>query len=249
MKPLKELLQRIQSQPFFNNPLYLRYKHLTIPIFVLVSAILISTLVTVPQFFKLFETFNKIDELSGQKSFFQQKKATLQSVDVELFRKNLDTALIALPTDKDIPGVTGELLVALSGSGMTLEGITFSGGADESAKGGVSEYTLRLDISGSDENLKSFMERVKLSPRIVKLVSVEANKSKSGNFSASVSLVTLYQRLPESIGTVEEKVPDITNDDLQTLADIRVKADALPQTSSVGGGATPTGGKLNPFAP
>lgn len=244
MKLIDDIKEKVQGSPLLNSPLFLRNKHLVVPGVVLILSLLILGLVTLPQFFKLFDTYKQINELSAKRSFFQEKTAKLENLDVDLYRKNLDTALIALPVDKDIPGVTGELLVALSGSGMTLEAITYAGGASDPTK--ISEYTLRLDITGKEADLKNFLGRVKLLPRIVKMVSLDAGKSK-GMFSVSVSFVTLYQPLPENIGTVEEKIPEITDEDAKVLADIRTKADALPQTT---GGGTSTGvGKLNPFAP
>lgn len=243
MKLFSDLKDKIQSQPFFSSPLYLRYQHLVVPGVVLVVAILISVLVTGPQLFKVLEAFKTIEDKSAEKSFYQQKIATLSGIDTELYRKNLDTALLALPVDKNIPGVTGELLVALSGSGMTLDGITFSGADGAADK--TSEYTLRMEVSGSEESLESFMERVKLSPRIVKLTTIDVNKARNGNLTASISFVALYQPLPNNIGTVDQPVPEISEKDLQTLADIKIKADAQPQI--ITGEAVKVEGKSNPF--
>lgn len=243
---LKDLKEKLAASGILTSPLYLKYHQFIVPGTVLVIAILITVLVTIPQFLRLFETFNNIRNLTEKKSFFQTKVAALQAIDQVTYQKNLDTALLALPVDKNIPGVTGELLVALSNSGMNLIGITFSNSPPESEK--VEEFVLKIDVTGSEESLKNFLDRVKLTPRLIKLASIEVGKAKNGTVSASVGFVTLYQQLPKNIGAVEEPIPTITKEDVQVLADIEAKAQALPRVDT-NGAASGTTGKLNPFAP
>lgn len=245
---IKELKEQLASNPFFSSPVYLRYKQFIVPGIVLVIAILISMLVTIPQFLRLFETFKNISDLNQQKEFLQNKVAALQTLDQVQYQKDLDIALMALPVDKNIPGVTGEILVALSGSGMSMDGLTFANAPLESEK--VEEFTLRLEVTGTQESLSNFLERVKLTPRLIRMTSVDVGKTKSGLVSASVGFVTLYQQLPKKIGAVEEPVPQITAADTQVLADIKSKAGSISSESPADlGGSGGSVGKLNPFAP
>lgn len=247
MEKLLQIKQKIASLSFFSSPIYFKYRPLLVPGAVLVIAILISTLVTIPQFFKLFETFKKIEELNTNKAFFQNKISALEGVNLELYRRNLDTALIALPVERDIPGVTGELLVALSGSGLVLDGITFSSSESESEK--ISEYNLKIDVNGNEENLKDFLDRVKVLPRIIKLSSIDVSSGKKDRLSASIGFVTLYQQLPKQISAVDEAVPLLTPQDSQVLSAIEDKIKLLPTVTPETGVATPVKGKLNPFSP
>lgn len=241
----KELQARIASMPLFNSPFFLKHRHLIVPGIVLVLALLIVSLITVPQFLKLFETFRTIDELNAKKAFYQKKIAGLGSLDLALYRKDLETALIALPVDKDITGVTGELLVALSGSGMSLGGVTFAADSPGSEK--VQEYTIKMEVTGSEDNLRNFLERVKLTPRIIKLESIEIGRGKGNLISASLGFITLYQQLPQHIGSVDEDLPQITTADLQILTDIDAKIKALPKVTTVEASTSATG-KLDPFS-
>lgn len=243
---IADIKERIASSGILTNPLYIKYRQFIVPGIVLVIAILISALVTIPQFFRLFETYKTIGQLSEQKVFFQTKVAKLKSIDQNQEQKDLDTALLALPVDKNIPGVTGELLVALSGSGMSLDGIAFSNSPAESEK--VEEFTLRMDVTGSQGALTNFLSRVKLTPRIVKLTSLDVSKGKDNKIAATVGLVTLYQQLPKNINAVDEAVPEIVDKDTQVLADIRAKAEALPSANSGQTASSSAKGKLNPFA-
>lgn len=240
-----DLKQKVATSGILTNPLYIKYRQYVVPGIVLVIALLISGLVTVPQIFRLFETFKTIDELNKQKEFYQNKNAELQTLDLVTYQEDLDTALLALPVDKNITGVTGELLTALSGSGMTLDGITFANTPLESEK--IEEFTLRMDVSGTETELKNFLERVKMTPRIVKMTSLEIGKSKDSRMAISVGFVTLYQQLPKNISAVDEPLPSISQDESKILAGIKAKAESLPSATSNSG--TGNIGKLNPFAP
>lgn len=245
MEQLKLLKRKIGESSFFSSPFYLKYNRFIVPAMVLIIALLISALVTVPQVFKLFETFKTIDGLNQKKSFYQKKTEELEGLNLPDTRQELETALVALPVDKDITGVTGELLVALSGSGMSLDAISFSSTAPESEK--VQEYSLRMDVSGNEESLKSFLDRVKVTPRLIKLSSIDISKGTRTSLSASIGFVTLYQQLPQNVGSVDEDVPKITAADRQILSDIQAKIISLPRITQTEASGSATG-KLNPFS-
>lgn len=244
--------EQIAASGILSNPLYIKYKQYIIPAAVLIIALLISVLVTVPQFMRLFETFATIEDLTNQRQFYQEKAAELESANLASYQEDLNVALIALPVDKDIPGVTGEILTALSGSGMTLDGITFSNSPAESEK--VEEFSMRVDVTGSEAALQNFLERVKVTPRIIKLTSIESSKGRNGDMSATIGFVTLYQKLPSNIGAVDAPLPELTKENSEILADIKARAGNIPTAGSTGSGRGSDGttgpvGKLNPFAP
>lgn len=243
----KILKDQLVSSGILTNPLYIRYKQYLVPAIVLIIATLITVLVTVPQFLRLFETFKRINDLTEQREFYRTKVAELEQIDQETFQEDLDTALLALPVEKNITGVAGELLAALSGSGMSLDGISFSNSPPESQK--VEEFGLKVDVTGTEEQLKNFLERVKLTPRMIKMTSLEVGKARDTRISAGVGFVTLYQQLPSNIGAVDEPVPVISQESLEVLANIKSRALSLPSIDSSSGAGGGNFGKLNPFAP
>lgn len=245
MTGLNSLKKTLKDSQLLKNEFVERYKIFFVPVVVLALAVLISALVTIPQFLKLFDTFKSINELNEKKVFYQQKELELESIDQDRFRKDLDTALVALPVEKDIPGVLGELLVALGGSGMNLEGITFSVAPAESEK--TQEYAVTINASGEDSSLRNFLERIAIAPRMIKLISIEVSKNSGKNISASVTFVTFYQLLPKSIGSVDDKLPRITQEETQILTDIGQKLKTFPKIESQS--TETTKGKLDPFRP
>lgn len=238
---------QIANSGILTNPFYIKYKQYIVPFAVIVSALLISILVTIPQFLRLFETFKTIEELTTKKQFYKEKSEQLEQMDLTTYQQDLDLALIALPVDKDIPGVTGEILTALSGSGLSLDGITFSNSPAESQK--VQEFGMKVDVVGTRENLRNFLNRIKVTPRIIKLSYLETGKARGGEISASVGFVTLYQQLPENIGAVDEPIAQLSPENAKILADIKSRAGSIPTTVSSDPGTSGSIGKLNPFAP
>lgn len=243
---LNSIRKQIASSGVMENSLVVKYKVLLVPIIVVVLAGVIVVLVTIPQLVGLFNTFKTIDELNAKKVVYQKKAGELERINVEDFRKNLDTALVALPVEKDIPGVMGELLVSLGGSGLGLDGITFSNSPPESDK--LQEYMITIDVSGEEQSLRSFLQRVTVAPRLIKLTGIEVSKGAVGKIGASITFTTFYQALPNAIGSVDEKLPVIGNADTQILADIETKIKTFPKVTTEQAGSSVTG-KLDPFRP
>lgn len=246
MKDLKILKKKLLSSPLMTSELVIKYKVLLVPGIVLVTSILIVVLVTIPQFFSLLQTFKTIDDLNQKKIVYQKKAADLEQIQIEDYRKDLDTALEALPVEKNIPGIIGQMLVSLGGSGLSLEGISFSNAPPESEK--VQEYTITIDVSGDEIALGNFLERVTIAPRLVKLSSIEVNQGAGDNVSASLTFATFYQLLPKTAGSVDDKLPVITKSEKQMLSDIRTKVETFPQIGLQQSGEA-TAGKLDPFRP
>lgn len=245
MTGLDRIKKNLKDSEILKNEYIEKYKIFFVPVTVLALGILISVLVTIPQFLKLFDTFRSINELNAKKTFYQQKQQRLESIDEGKYRLDLDTALVALPVEKDIPGVLGELLVALGGSGLNLEGITFSVAPPESEK--TQEYAVTINASGEESSLRNFLERVTVSPRLIKLTSIEVSRNSGKNISAGITFVTFYQLLPKSIGSVDDKLPEFTQADTVVLADIAQKVKSFPKVGSQT--SQSTRGKLDPFRP
>lgn len=246
MKDLKTLKKDLLSSPLMTNELVIKYKVLLVPGIVLALSILIVVIVTIPQFLALLQTFKNIDELEQKKILYQKKAADLDEVNIEDFRKDLDTALVALPVEKNIPGIMGQMLVSLGGSGLSLEGISFSNAPAESDK--AQEYTITIDVSGDETGLNNFLERVSVAPRLVKLSSIEVSKGIGNSISASIIFATFYQLLPKTAGSFDDKLPTISKNETQVLSDIRAKIQTFPQIGSQQAGSVTTG-KLDPFRP
>lgn len=247
MNGINSLKKTLTAAPIFKDEKYEKYRVFFVPALILIFAILIVVLVTIPQFFKFLDTQKTIAEFKQKEVFYNEKTSELERIDLNAYRKDLDTSLVALPVDKDIPGALGEILVSLGGSGMSLEGVSFSNSPPESDK--VQEYSIILDVGGPISGLMNFLERVTLAPRLIKLTSIEVHKSIGSNINATLSFAAFYQLLPNSIGATDDPLPKISADDTQLLSDIETKIGSVPKTDKVQESSTSGVGKLDPFQP
>lgn len=245
MSIIDQIKKSIVTSEFLNSPFFIKYKAFLVPLIVLIIAVVITLLVIVPQTIQLLDTFKTLGELRDKSLFYKKKEAELKSVNIDQYKKDLDTALIALPVNKDVPGIIGQLLVALSSSGMSLEGVSLSSSPAENEK--VEELGIKLETGGSETSLENFLDRIKLSPRIIKLSAIQVSKTSLDKLTASVTLVTFYQLLPKDIGSIDAELPKIAKAETQVLTDIATKAQSLRQTSPEE--TRSTTGKLDPFAP
>lgn len=237
---LSELKAKILANPF-----YQKYDSFMVLGVVGIIGAVIVILVTIPQLFRLFETFKNIAELEQKKAFLVEKVGILEGVNQDEYQNQLDATLVALPTDKDITGMVGQVLTVLSSSGMSLNGLAVSASPNESDK--VQQVILRVDLSGSQEGLAGFLENLRSTPRLIKLTKVEIGSSRNNQLAISVELMGLYQSLPEEINAIDQPVPQLEQDEKDVLADIEAKIRDFPQEAV--SGPVPVEGKLNPFAP
>lgn len=245
MKFLESIKKKLVSSSFFRDDKYKKYRVFFVPLFALVTAVLISVLVTVPQIYKLINTFKTIDELNQKKSFYQKKASELEAVNVSDYRNNLDIALVALPVEKDIPGIIGEILVPLGASGMRLGGISFSGSSGVSDK--VEEYNITVDAAGTKTGLTNFLERITLAPRLIKLVSISVESALGGNLNTKLTFATFYQGFPSNINAVDNELPKINKEEIQILTELESKKREFPQYAQEASSSSK--GKLDPFKP
>lgn len=214
---LKELLD---IKKITANPLYQSYNLVIVPAISVLLCLLIAALITIPQALKITDTNKKITENKAEQAFYKRKIAELQQIDTELYKKNLDTALVALPSDRDIPSAISDILNLLSSSGLQLYGMTFNqtGGAP-----GLESFQIKLDVVGDLSQLKQFIALSKETTRILKIDSIEITSSTSNSQTqANLNILAFYQAIPPSVTVpIDQKVNLFTEVDQAVVDKIR----------------------------
>jgi Tfp pilus assembly protein PilO len=227
------------------NPLYLKYGVFLIPFVTLLVALIILLLITIPQSFKLIENNQVLAEIKQKKVDYQTKISTLNKVDTEEYKANLNDVLYLLPTDKDIPSAINSILDVLSSSGLTLT--NFSLGTATPAKNGAESFAVNIDISGNITQLKNFIELTSKSSRLMKITDLSINNSTGQEIQSSIDLIVFYAPLDTSVKTsAEQKISLLTEDDQKLLADIKQYISNVASVSDQTIINTPTG-KNDPF--
>jgi Tfp pilus assembly protein PilO len=205
-----------------SNPIYQNYSLIIIPLISILGCIVIAALVTIPQVFKILDTNQKIDETRAEQLFYKTKIANLQRIDTKLYRQNLDTALIALPPDKDIPSAIGDILNLLSGSGLQLLGMSFN--QTGQPIGSLENFQTRVDVLGDVNQLKKFIELSQDSSRVLKIDGIEITSSAtSDQIQATFNMLAFYQAIPVSVSVpLNQQVNLLTEADRQVLEKVEV---------------------------
>ncbi len=223
------------------NEFFIKYKTAIIPIFSILISLLLIFLITVPQTIKYLEDLKKLSELKNQTDFFQNKAKTLSSISKSLYQTNLETTLIALPPDQDIPGTMFYISNILSKNGLTLQSMTFSNKPNISSN--VSDYQIRIEVIGELTKIKNLVTDLKNSPRILKLNRIELiSGSNAAEIHADMDLTTFFQPLPKTIGAVDQPVTALSDQEEQDLQKLNTYKDqglVLPNTPEGSGGSKP----------
>src|SRR5438874_1182280 len=103
-----------------------KYQTIVLPILAVIIAIAIFVLVVVPQGMKIPQTNQEIQNSQKSLDDLNTKLSTLQSIDTQKFKDDLDTSFKALPQDPDIPGIFDQIFTVLTSSGLALNDVNIS---------------------------------------------------------------------------------------------------------------------------
>jgi|SRR3989344_4760312 len=241
--PLTLLKKSETVNQIITSPVYVKYNLIIAPAVILVMSLLIIFLVTVPQFYNLLEIYKTIEQLKQKQSFYDSKASSLEKIPEDNYQNYLETALIALPADKDIPGSISQIVSIVGSSGLKLNNISL--GNPAVSEGQLNDFTVRLEVGGDFDQVKGFLENSKQIARLNKLQSISITGSPGKTaLLAEIVLQVFYQTLPKNIGSIDEPLPQITDVDLKLLDDIKSKVGVIKEESVAPEGAK---GKFDPF--
>lgn len=238
MKNLIALLNTL-----LKNETFLKYQPVIIPSVIVVVCVILFFTFTLPQIFKIQANQKQLSELKQKNDFYSEKLLALGKIEPQSYRDNLSASLVALPDDRDIPGVIGLITQTVNASGMVLEAIAFA--APTAPTPNINNYQIRIQVTGGMPELKIFNEKIKQVPRVMKLSYVELSTSIGGKTDASLELTAYFQPLPSNIGSVDDPLSQLTQQDLQNLD--RLKNYITPVSIETSNQPAGPVGKSDPF--
>lgn len=238
IKKIKEIFKEQKK-----NPIYQKYEYAFLPTFSAIVFLGLVTLVIAPNVTKLIETNRNIEDLIIRKQSLETKLRGLEQSDPETVKKNIETTLMALPEDKDIPGAINQLLYLVNTNNLILTGVSFTPASG--VEDGTSTYQVKMDVTGDLINLRNFVNRIKENVRLLKPDSLEITGARFTEIQSTIAVKVYFQPLQNSIGDVEKPLPVITQKDLEALAKIKDSATINSQISGVADDTQK--GKADPF--
>ena len=210
---MKKLLAQIKA-----NPLFIKYELYLAPVGAGVALLLLGLLVVFPNIFQYFENQKKIDDTTDKITFFQQKAKTLQAINQGDFKEALRQSLIVLPPDKEAPAAIAQLYYILGQTGINAENISFSEGSNPEGR----SFRISMEISGSLSSLTNFIIKLKESPRIIRIESLEVGtQGNTGEIFSSIILNAYYEPLPASAVAIDKPVSMPSQKEIDLLSKLQ----------------------------
>lgn len=225
------------------NPLYIKYKVFIIPASAVLISIFLFVLIVLPQIFNGLSTSKTIVQNEARISSLEKKIGILEGVDLAKYQQDISTALVSIPTNKDIPGVIGQVLYLVSKSKLKLNSMSIT--PSGSAENGLETYSVNVDVEGDIFEIKDLVNSTDTTPRVIKINGLELSGARGLTIQASISYLTYYQDLITNIGEVEQEVKGINPEELKILTTISQNIKQVPTISTVG--VSGPKGKTNPF--
>lgn len=231
----------------FSNPIFEKHKTLILPIASLVICLLLLILIIIPHFLSLTQTNNLIGQNQQKYDVLTTKLNALKQINKNSFQDDLQTTLIAIPTEKEIPSAMGQVLFLLGSSKLQLQDVSFSSNPNDSktSSDNVDSYQIRVSVRGDSASLKDFIAKLKKVPRVMKVVKLGFSGNAGAVIDISLSLATYFQSIPTALGKVDQPLTTLSEQDLSLLSQIKTFQNNVPASSS----AQVSGpkGKTDPF--
>lgn len=225
------------------HPLYIKYKAFLLPAATILISLNLFILIVIPQIFNGFATSKLIDQNETKFTSLEKKIAILEGVDVVKYQQDIGKALVSIPTDKDIPGVIGQVLYLVSKSKLKLSSMSVTPAG--SSENGLETFSVTITVEGGVSELKDLINNTKKSPRAITVNGLEVSGSRGLTVQAVISFLTYYQDLITNLGELEQEIQGVNPEELKILATISDNIKQVPTITdaSVSGPK----GKSNPF--
>lgn len=227
---------------------YTSYKLIIFPFLVAVAGIFTIYLVIYPQISGYLKGIDEISRMQDRVVRLSTKAASLETLDTSGLTGKLDTALDALPADRDLANLLGAIQNLASENGVVLVAVALGQVvSDKQAK--FNPFTVRLEVGGSKDAFKNFINNIEKAPRVMRVSSLELSPAKaSDSASASTVIEVYFAPTPKEIGAVDAPLPTISAQEEETLAKlVRETPVQVTQPTTETPAVSVPKGKANPF--
>jgi Tfp pilus assembly protein PilO len=226
-----------------DNPLYVKYKAFVLPSIVGAICLMLIIFLLIPQVIKYFTIQKTINANQSRVRALNNKVQALEKIDLDDYKGKINTALVAVPSDREVPSALGQLLFLVNSSGLKLEAMNISSAVVPA--GSLSAYSIKVEVSGELKSVRDLIERIKGAPRIMKIASLELNQSPNNQLRVGLTFNVYFQQNAAAIADIDKAVSLLSAKEEEILAALTSYAKTVPTTANVEI-AGPTG-KEDPF--
>lgn len=221
---------------------YTTYRLYIFPAAVIFSSLFLIGLVIFPQTMKLIRNQKVQGELVSKSQFLETKAQTLEGYDISDLNRKADVALAAYPSSQDFGVAFGILQQLVAQSGFRIISISL-GSSIRPATSDIRSYELRVDVIGGKVDLPILLNNLESSPRLMRMVTLDVTSGNKEAVNVVLIIEVLYADVPQSFGSVDSPLPQISKDEEDVLVSLTRTGTLLQQAGAVTGPR----GKVNPF--
>ncbi len=222
---------------------YVKYRLFIFPSIVVFSSLILIIFVIFPQITSLLINQKVQGDLNKKSKFLDIKAQALESYNVEDLSQKVDSALASYPSDKDIGTAVGLIQSLTAQSGFIVTAISL--GASSNSVTDAKSYGIKLDATGPGSLLNVLFTNIENSTRLLRISNIEVtNSSDRQSVTISMGLDALYSPLPNSFGSVDSPLPELSQKEQEVLTKLAGNiTPALTSTNVI----LPSRGRANPF--
>jgi len=200
---------------------------------VIIVILAIFAIFVYPNAIAIKDSWSKISQNEEQVSILENKLAILTTLDQNDLRDAIERSQQFLPAENEVFEIMGYFSARAQETNVSLGDFQVA----QSELGGSGELPLDLDIKGTREELFNFNKNLIDSGRVLSIDSLNLDfTSKESSLSAvlteSISLINVSEPFPESIGTVIDKLPQLSVAQKELLAEIQLIQWTKPQDTA-----------------
>lgn len=218
--------------------------NLAIPALCILITVGLIAFVVSPQIGEYNKARQSLADTQQKINVLQQKVATLNQVSVQEYRTRLSTVLRALPDEADYLVSVSQLQSIAVDTKVQIGGVNFS-------EAGADGYTIKVDVEGTVEAIRQFIERINSAPRIMKVSNIDIVFIRTADttnlYQASLTINSKLVGIPQQLGKADQPVPMLTSEDEQLISEISQLFRSIPSVSLTQPNTTENKGKANPF--
>lgn len=220
-----------QLQSLIDNPVLAKYRNFLIPALSFLICLILIIFVIIPQIQEYLSY--RAEEQSLRERILQltQKKQTLDSIDVELYKSNLEIALNILPSDKNIPGAVGDLLILLSANRLRLVAVSLGG---DKALYNSKALLVKIETNGDPRSINNFLTSTGDSIRLMRVGRIETSSGNDNTVSASFDVAAFYEPIPTVSSALDAKVSLPADEDLELIKKVQAELETSINTEATG---------------
>lgn len=239
------------------------------PVFVLGVILLLFNFLVKGKVEDLLQTRKEIATQRERLSRLIEKQTTLSALDEETLKRQFLFANEALPSKMEAAGFLAQVERAALESGLLIKGVSIEGGGIATQSGEKKDetrpaqkdrdwFTSKVEVEGKIDQVALLIKKLLESRRTVQISKLRLSFASSGAAvatssatKASLTVDVFFKTLPESMGSTEEPLPQISSRENETYDRLSLYP-LLSEPISFGGGlgvaATP-GARVSPFGP